>query len=441
MPALRKIVRARGSAGVAVGCIALWAIGFLLQRYGLSGLAADQAAIRDWLAGEPLYGYRTLPPGTSLPPVAAVVLIPLALLPLPAAGVLLALASIAALLLAVTALAGPVARRYGRRRRPAVLAAAGLALLAEPVRAALGLGHLDVLLFGLITADVVALRRSAWARRRAAWWPGPPASRTARGRSAGDPLRRAWSTGAWAGAGIGIATALAAGPALFIGYLAVTRQWRAALTAITTAAALVLAGLLLAPGATATWFAAVLPGVDDTGPIDAPGNQSLAGVLARLYTTTSAPVLVWLSFAVLLLAVGLIRARAAHADGDEIAACTVVGLTGAAIAPVSTGPDLVWVLPAVLILVDAAARRRVTPRRPRPRRFTGAEYAVAAVVTYLIFAVPPSWTVGWNAYALAVIVLLTTLPWRPGAAPATPPYRRPVAAPARVPAIPGPRGS
>ena len=441
MPALDKIVRTRGSAVVAVGCIALGAIGFLLQRYGLSGLAADQTAIREWLAGEPLYGYRTLPPGTSLPPIAAILLVPAALLPLPAAGVLLGLVGVAVLLLAVTALAGPVARRYGRRRRPAVVLAVVLALLAEPVRAALGLGHLDVILFGLITADVVALRRSAWARRRAAWWPGPPASRAARGRLSGDPLRRAWSTGAWAGAGIGVATALAAGPALFIAYLAVTRQWRAVLTAVGTASALVTAGLLLAPGATTTWFGSVLPGVDDTGPIDAPGNQSLAGVLARLYTTSSTPVLVWLSFAVLLLAVGLIRARAAHADGDEIAAFTVVGLTGAAVAPVSTGPDLIWVLPAVLILVDAAARRRVAPRRPRPRRFTGAEYAVAALATYLVFAVPPAWTVGWNAYALVVIVLLNALPWRPGAAPATPPHRRPVAAPVRVPAIPGPRGS
>ena len=435
---------------VAVGCLAaLWAVGLLLQRYGLSGLAVDRAAIRGWLTGGQLYGQYAFPAGTSLPPIAAVLLVPVAFLPLAAGGLLLALAGVAALLLAVIALAGPVCRRYGRRLPAAVLIAAVLALLAEPVRATLGLGHLDLILFGLITADVVALRRSAWARRRAAWWPGPPASREMRSRFPADHLRRGWSTGTWAGAGIGIATALAAGPALFIAYLAVTRQWRAALTAIGTATTLTLTGLLIAPRATATWFVSVLPGVDRGGPLDAPGNQSLAGVLARLYTSTSTPVLVWLSFAVLLLAVGLIRARSAHADGDEIAAFTLVGLTGAAVAPASTGSRMIWVLPAVLILVDAAVRSRLAARRPRPRRLTGAGYAVAALATYLIFVAPPAWTVGWNAYAIVVIVLVNALPWRPGPIRTTPPLRRPVPAPARVPvgvparvpAIPAPRGS
>ena len=51
-----------------------------------------------------------------------------------------------------------------------------LALTLEPVRAGLGLGRLDLLLFGLIGADVVALRRSAWASSRAAWWPGRSAA-------------------------------------------------------------------------------------------------------------------------------------------------------------------------------------------------------------------------------------------------------------------------
>ncbi len=437
MPALGQH-RAGRSVGVGLGCLAaLWAIGYFLHAYGIEGLAVDHAAIRGWLAGGDLYDFRL---GTDQPPVTALLMIPAAVLPLAVTAWLLALAGVAALVLATIALAGPVARRYGRRRGPAVLVAATLALLAEPVRTTLGLGHFDLLLFGLIAADVVALRRSAWARRRAAWWPGPAASLPPRDRPA-DLLRRAWSTGAWAGAGIGLATALAVGPGLFIVYLAITRQWRAALTAVTTATTLALGGLMLAPSATGTWFGTVLAQVDRAGPIDDPTNQSVAGLLARLYDTASTPVLVWLSFAVLLLAVGLIRARAAHADGDEIAAFTLVGLTGAAAAPVTSGHKLIWVLPAVLILVDAAARLRVSPRRPRPRRFTGGGYAAAALAIYLIFVLPPQWTVGWNAYLFAVIVLVNALPWRPGVAPATPPVRGPVVPVHRVPAIPGPRGS
>ncbi|WP_239093156.1 glycosyltransferase 87 family protein [Paractinoplanes abujensis] len=415
------------------GLVALLAIGFILQSYGVPALAVDHAALRGWLTGGDLYGS-----GTGRPPVTAILLAPAAFLPLPAVAWLLALTGVTALVLTLVALAGPVARRYGRSRFAAVLTAAALALLTEPVRAVLGLGHLDLLLLCLITADVVALRRSAWAQRRAAWWPGPPASRPGGGRL--GPLRRVWATGAWAGVGTGVATAVALGPALFIAYLAVTRQWRAAVTATGTAATLMLGGLLIAPGATGAWFSTVLFQVDRSGPVGDPANQSLAGLLARLYDSSSTPVLVWLSFAVLLLAVGLIRARAAHTDGDEIAAFTLVGLTAAAAAPVSPSHKLVWVLPAVLILIDAAARSRLATRRPgRPRRFAGLGYATAAAGTYALFTLPPQWTESWNAYAFAVIVLMNALPWRPGVAPATPPVRRPVVR--RIPAIPGPRGS
>jgi alpha-1,2-mannosyltransferase len=326
--------------------------------------------------------------------------------------------------LALTAVTGPVARRYGRRPAPIVLAAVLLALAVEPVRATLGLGTLDLVLFGLITADVVALRRAAWARRRAAWWPGRPASAPAGERPVTHQLRQAWATGAWAGAGIGLATALAVGPGLFIVYLAVTRQWRAAFTALGTASTVAAAALLAAPRETAAWFGEVLWRLDRTGSVDQIGNQSLAGVLARLYDSATTPVLLWLSFALLLVAVGMIRARSAHADGDEIAAFTLVGLTGAIVGPISSTHELVWVLPAVLILVDAAVRRKLSVRRRMPglgKRYPGLGCALAAVLTYALFVVAPMWTVddafARNAYALALILLVNALPWRPGVAP------------------------
>ncbi len=443
MPAIEERTRTTGPVLVGLmGLVAAAAVATYLHRFGLGGLAVDRAAVRGWLSGDGLYAYRpgVLRLGTAQPPVAAMLLLPLAVLPLPLAGWLLGLAGVAALVLALIALAGPVARRYAKPRWPAVAVAGGLALISEPVRATLGYGRLDLLLFGLITADVVALRRGAWARSRAAWWPGRAASQPPRRRHPADLLRRAWSTGAWAGVGTGIATALAVSPVLFIGYLALTRQWRAALTALGTTATLVLGGLLIAPGTTAAWFGTALLQVDRSGPIGAAVNQSLAGVLARLYHFDTIPVLIWLSFAGLLVAMGLIRARSAHADGDEIAAFTLVGLTSAAIGPVTHTHELIWVLPAVLILLDAAARRRAT-RRPRPgHRFPGLPHAAGAAVVYLICAVPAGWTVGWNGEALILVVLLNALPWRPGVAPAFPINRwpRPVH---RAPAIPGPRGS
>ncbi|MFB9360830.1 glycosyltransferase 87 family protein [Actinoplanes nipponensis] len=407
-----------------VGVLA--AITTIAQRYGFSGLAVNRAALIHAWAGDGLYSYRSplTNLGTALPPPALFLVSPAAFLPLALAGWLTALAGVAALGLSMVALVGPVARRYGRRPWPVVLAASALALTVEPVRAALGLGTLDLLVFGLVTADIVALRRGAWARSRAAWWPGRPASSPPRGRTPADLLRRGWATGAWAGLGVGLATALAVTPAFFIVYLTVTKQWRAALTATGTAASAAVAALLISPDETAAWFGEVLWRIDRTGPVDAIVNQSLAGVLARIYDSTTAPVLLWLSFSLLLIAVGLIRARSAHADGDEIAAFTLIGLTGAIVGPVTGTHELIWILPTILILIDAAARRRATRTTPGRTRRPGLAFAVAAGTTYLLFVLAPMWSLhdpfSANCYALALVLLVNALPWRPGVAPAFP---------------------
>lgn len=445
----RSVVVTAALAGIGL------VIGGCIQAYGLSGLDLDRAAVRSWQAGAGLYAYRDplSQVGAVIPPPTAIFLLPSALLPLGVAGWLTALAGVCALILSLFALVGPVARRYGRRRWPAVGVAVALALTVEPVRATLGLGQLDLLLFGLITADVVALRRSAWARSRAAWWPGHATVLPPRGWWLADLARRGWSTGAWAGVGVGVATALAVSPAFFIGYLAVTRQWRAAGTALATASALATGAFLLAPAATATWFGDALWHLDRGGRVDDAGNQSLAGVLARLYDSATTPVLLWLSFALLLAAVGLIRARNAHAEGDEIAAFTLVGLTAAIVGPVTGTDEMVWVVVAIVILGDTAARRQLTTRSPMPGsrpRFPGLGSAGAALASYLLLLLTPMWALnslggatgllGGNAGALALILLVNALPWRPGVAPAFP-LNRWLRAPAGRRAIPAPRGS
>ena len=54
-----------------------------------------------------------------------------------------------------------------------------------------------------------------------------------------------------------------------------------------------------------------------------------------------------------MLALGLSRARAARADGDELTAFTLVGLTANMISPISWTHHLVLVVPALIVLADA----------------------------------------------------------------------------------------
>jgi alpha-1,2-mannosyltransferase len=425
---------------VAVGVLVTVAIITLyLQRYGLSTLAVEHEAIRGWLAGDGLYAYRSPAneAGAALPPALALLLAPLTLLPLRAAGWLLALAGLAALLLAIRILAGPVARRYGRRHGPLVLTAGVLALLAEPVRAAVGLGRPELLIFALLAADLVALRRASRARHRsltALLGTGSRAGLT--DPSAPGPLRRAWAAGTWAGAGTGLATALSPAAFLFVVHLFVTRQRKAALTALATAAVVTLTALALAPAETVAWYGTTMWELDRPAPVSDLDNQSLAGVMARLYGFPAPPVLVWFSFGILVVAVGLIRARSAHADGDEVAAFTLIGLTTAVAGPVTTAAESLWMLPAVLILADTGLRRRSSVRLPRSARFTGTGFLVAAAAGYLILVSTPVWSLRWNIPAFALIVLVNALPWRHGTP--TLPTRRPTAT--RRAAIPLPRG-
>ena len=98
------------------------------------------------------------------------------------------------------------------------------------------------------------------------------------------------------------------------------------------------------------------------GAADMTPNQSLAGLLARLYDSIETPGLLWLAFSVLVLALGLSRAASARADGDELTAFTLVGLTANVISPISWTHHLVWVIPAIIVLADAAVRRREASR-------------------------------------------------------------------------------
>jgi alpha-1,2-mannosyltransferase len=417
------------------------------RRYSFFDMRIYHGAVLWWTSGEELYEF--IAPNTDLgftyPPFAAVTMLPMAGMSSTAAGWINLVASVAALGVILAVLLFPIADRMGWPRWLAIGVALPLALALEPGRETLGFGQVNLLLFGLVMADLVALRWRAYPPAALAREAGPDSVASGRANANADrvaepatgqviqagteALRRFWFSGAWAGAGIGLATAVKLTPGLFIVYLLVSRQWRAALVASGTAAGATLAGLTVAPRETLAYFTSVLWQTDRVGAVDFTPNQSLAGILARLYDQPDAPTLLWVSFAAVCCALGLSRAVHAHADGDEVAAFTLVGLTAVVISPISWSHHLVFVIPAIVVLGDAALRRRAAGRT-RGMSLAGVRYASAAVATYVVFLISPIWWVRhrlpegshydsglWgvlaeNSLALATIMLVAAMPWR-----------------------------
>ncbi|MEV5769501.1 glycosyltransferase 87 family protein, partial [Micromonospora sp. NPDC052213] len=429
---------------VAAVSYAAWlAIGAFGRPYNFFDMKIYHGAVVWWASGNELYDF--VAPSTTLgftyPPFAGVVMLPMSWLPVDGAGFVNALASIAALAVVLAALLRPIVDRLGWPLWFTVGIATPLAVAIEPSRETLGYGQVNLLLFALVMADMVGLR---WRAKRGTHH-----------ETAASPLARFVYSGAWAGVGIGLATAVKLTPALFVAYLKLTRQWRAALTAVGTTIGVTIATFGLVGEESRAYFTCVLWQTERVGAADMTANQSLAGLLARLYDSIETPGLLWLAFSVLLLALGLSRAISARADGDELTAFTLVGLTANVISPISWSHHLIWVIPAIIVLADAAVRRR-DASRGLPLRgsgpsangvpalrppiwyptLTGLRHGVGALGLYLLFLISPIWpyehqlpevshyqdglfgALMENSLAIALIVLVAALPWRPGAEPA-----------------------
>lgn len=447
---------------VIAACYGAWrAIEAFGRPYTFFDMKIYHGAMTWWRHGNALYEFTASDSGLGFtyPPFAAVLMLPMAAVPVTVAGWVNLIGSLIALALVLIVLLKPSIDRFGWSPWFTVATALPLAVALEPTRETLGYGQVNLLLFALIATDLLGLR---WRYQRSL--PTRLAGQAhPAGRVAG-PLRRLWRGGAWAGTGIGLATAIKVTPALFIVYLLLIRQWRPALIALGTAVGVTVGTFWLAERDSTAYFTGLLWQTERVGGADMTPNQSLAGLLARLYDSLETPGLLYVTFALVVLVVGLSRAGSAHADGDELAAFTLVGLTANVISPISWTHHLLFVIPAIIVLADAAARRRRASRPPqratsragqrrpggqaRPTAttgirtpfwfptLTGLRHGCTALGIYVLFLISPIWryehrlpqvshyedglfgAVMENSLALALIVLVFALPWRPGAEPA-----------------------
>ena len=343
---------------VAVNLAAVMAFLLTYSRHGVGfgpyriDLAAYRAGGRTWLHGGNLYGQVPVIQGMSLPftypPIAAVLLAPLALLPMAAAGTLLTVGSIT--------LAAVVLRMFLRRLAgpaSASLWAVGWllppALLLEPVRSTLDYGQINIVLMALVAVDCLAV---------APRWPR--------------------------GALTGLAAAVKLTPAAFVLFFLLRRDYRAAAVAgvsfaVTTAVGFALAG----PDSMRYWTGSVFQ-TDRIGNPATAANQCLQAVLARagLDPHTTLGMAVWLALSALVVLVACRGMRHAFAAGEDCWALSLSGFAALLISPMTWSHHWVWCAPALLTLADLGRRQH--------RRLPVA----AAACGFVLFVTAPQWWLG-----------------------------------------------
>ncbi|GAA1854579.1 glycosyltransferase 87 family protein [Asanoa iriomotensis] len=362
-------------AGLAVAVVAFLAV--FAARHGFFDLKVYYGAVNYWIHDHGML-YDFLKPnskyGFTYPPFAAIAMVPMAVVPWALAIVISVGLSLAATYALLRWLVLPIAVR--ERWTPWFALAVAFLLMAafEPYRETITFGQVNLLLIVLVGVDLLV---GVAGRRR------------------------------WAGVGIGLATAIKLTPGVFIVYLLVTRRWRAALVAAGTATVATLAAAAVDPAASREFWTAALWDTDRVGSLAFVSNQSLQGVVARL-SPEHPSTLAWLVLVVAAVGVWAWRVRTA----SVVEGFALTGVLGCLISPVTWVHHLVWLLPALILLVDAGLRRR--------------GLLVLAAVLYAVLCSRLVWVfehgfggvggfLGSNAYVWASLVLLIFLPLRSGA--------------------------
>lgn len=344
-------------------------------------------AVRHWtdaeggVRGGGLYDYRV--PGQSYgftyPPFAALCVLPLSPLSWPAALTIGIAANLGALALILRRLAEPVIRRHGLDRWTSYTLILCMLALLEPVYDSISFGQVNLLLLALVLTDA-----------------------------------RLLSTGSrWAGIGIGLAAAVKLTPAIFIGYLVLTRRRRAAGTAAAVAVGATLLAVWLSPGASHAYWTSALWDTSRIGDLSYVSNQSWQGVLARLSAPAEPDRLWWACGVAAVVGAWVYRIGKARAVGDVRGGIALTGAAACLISPVTWVHHLVWLLPALAVLAD----RALEPPRRRRR-------LIVAVSVYVLLCSYVVWLwrydasgidgfVGANAFVWTELALLLALPLRP----------------------------
>lgn len=221
------------------------------------------------------------------------------------------------------------------------IAVTGAAIWLEPVQQTFRFGQLSAILMALVLADLAMPKESRYR-----------------------------------GILIGIATGLKLTPAVFIVYLVLTRQFRAAATAAATFGATVAIGFWYRPAQALQFWTTTMGSQNRIG-FAYVQNQSINGMFGRLEWTTWNDSTSAFVCAGLLGLAGMAAARIAYLRGDELLGALLAATVMLLVSPISWTHYWVWIAPALLWLIH------VLRHRPRTVRV-----AAPALIYLFVFAWP-----------------------------------------------------
>jgi len=234
----------------------------------------------------------------------------------------------------------------GMARAGGTLAVTGFAIWFQPTQKALALGQIELVMMGAIVWDLC------------------------------QPSRR-W----WKGAVTGVAAGIKLVPLLYVVYLVLTKRYRQAAVAGGAFAVTVAIGFAALPADSAHfWLDGYFFNASRTGFVGANVNQSLRSLITRLDGSVAGAAPIWLVAALIAVVLGLATAALLDRAGRTFAGLMTCALTTLLISPISWDHHWVWIAPGLVVLIDAAVRRR-------SRLFATA----AAVVMIAFLAWPQFW--------------------------------------------------
>lgn len=145
---------------------------------------------------------------------------------------------------------------------------------------------------------------------------------------------------------------------LFIVYLVATRRLRAAVVASGVFLLTVAGGFILLPSDSITyWSGAAFDLSRITDPRN-PINQSLYGVIARLFDGSVAGTAVWLGAAAVTAVAGVAVSALLYRSVHTLRSVLICGLTAVLVSPLSWEHHWVWIVPTLIVVGGLAWRRR-----------------------------------------------------------------------------------